>query len=124
MSPQQNKGTAATAAAAAPAPTTRTSSANAIRNTWWRRGRRRRSRRSAPTSSPSLFPRRRALQIVKTIKPPAALGLQVAMAMAGTGTEAFNTASSSLVVAKMATDRAELLKTQGSGRCSSSTTRR
>jgi subtilisin family serine protease len=56
------------------------------------------------------------VEIVKTIKPPAALGLQ-ALALGGAGGDgrAFNTAASSLVVAKMATDRAELLKTQGGG---------
>jgi subtilisin family serine protease len=55
------------------------------------------------------------VEIVKTIKPPAALGLQ-ALAMAGVGgTGGFNTAAASLVVAKMPTDRADLLKTQGSG---------
>jgi len=57
------------------------------------------------------------VEIIKTIKPPAALGLQ-ALAMAGAGPDgrAFNTAAASLVVAKMATDRADLLKTQGGGR--------
>jgi subtilisin family serine protease len=56
------------------------------------------------------------VEIVKTIKPPSALGLQ-ALAMAGAGSDgrAFNTATASLVVAKMATDRADLLKTQGGG---------
>ncbi|MDR2015452.1 MAG: S8 family serine peptidase [Azoarcus sp.] len=56
------------------------------------------------------------VEIIKTIRPPAALDLQ-ALALAGTGVDAssFNGTTASLVVAKMATDRAELLKTQGAG---------
>jgi subtilisin len=53
------------------------------------------------------------VQYVKTYKPSTTLGLQ-ALAMGADG-NAFNTASAPLVVAKMATDRAELLKTQGGG---------
>lgn len=53
------------------------------------------------------------VEIVKTIKPPAALGLQ-ALAMSADGST-FNTATASLVVAKMAPDRADLLKAQGGG---------
>lgn len=53
------------------------------------------------------------VEIVKTIKPPPTLGLQ-ALAMSADG-HTFNTATASMVVAKMATDRAELLKTQGGG---------
>src|SRR5262245_33640667 len=63
------------------------------------------------------------VEIVKTIKPPAALGLQALGAEAGVlGTFSaalglgVNTASGSMVVARMTPDKAELLKNQAAGR--------
>lgn len=58
------------------------------------------------------------IEIVKTIKPPAALGLQgLALGGAnGAAASGFNTAAGSMVVARMAPEKADLLKSQGGAR--------
>ncbi len=55
------------------------------------------------------------VEIVKTIKPPAALGLQ-ALSVDSVFPGGINTATGSMVVARMAPDKAELLKRQAAGR--------
>jgi Subtilase family len=55
------------------------------------------------------------VEIVKTIKPPAALGLQ-ALTVDSVFQDGTNTATGSMVVARMAHDKAELLKSQAAGR--------
>ena len=61
------------------------------------------------------------IEIVKTIKPPAALGLQGlalgrSLGSFGAAPEAFDTASGSMVVARMAPEKAELLQSQAGAR--------
>jgi len=55
------------------------------------------------------------VEIVKTIKPPAALGLQ-ALTVDSVFQDGTNTATGSMVVARMAHDKAELLRSQAAGR--------